>query len=120
MPQDYHKLEIYKEAYNLSVDVFKELAKIQGNFRLVEQINAAATSIFSNVAEMSGYESTGQHLNKILTSIGECNELEARLNHLIDVSLLDNVKGKDFVNRTIEIRKKLFRIRETIKLRKPL
>lgn len=106
--QNFQNLEVYKLSKRLSVDIFKEIENIQTYFRIKEQLVCAANSICSNLAEMAAYDAVGAHRQKIMTCIGEANEVEHDLDLLHETGKLDMAKHREFVERIRTIRKMLF------------
>ena len=97
--QDFKKLKVYQEAYDLSKNVYNELKDVKGNFRLKEQLFGSTTAICANLAEMGAFDNRNQQRQKVATCIGEANETEFWLNFCKDAELLNEEKFKEFVNR---------------------
>jgi four helix bundle protein len=112
--QDFKKLNVYQEAYNLSKNVYNELKDVKGNFRPKEQLFGSTTAICSNLAEMSAFDNKNAQKQKVVTCLGEANETEFWLNFCKDVSLLDGEKFRDFVNRLKITRMMLFNLRKAV------
>lgn len=115
MAQDFKKLKVYQEAYNLSKDIYNEMKDVNGNFRLKEQLFAASTAICANLAEMGAFDNRNQQRQKLLTCIGEANETDHWLNFCKDVKLLSEEKFKEFQNRVKITRMMLFNLKSLIK-----
>ena len=115
MTQDFKKLNVYREAYDLSKDIYKELKDVNGNFRLKEQLFGSSTAICANLAEMSAFKNKNQQMQKVGTCIGEANETDFWLNFCMDVGLLPQEKYKDFQNRIKTARMMLFNLQKSIK-----
>jgi four helix bundle protein len=115
MVQDFKKLRVYQEAYDLSKEVYKELKDVKGNFRLKEQLFGSTTAICANLAEMSAFENKNQQKQKLTTCLGEANETEFWLNFCKDVGLLDAEKFKTYQNKLKMTRMMLFNLYKAIK-----
>ena len=115
MTQDFKKLKVYKEAYDLSKDIYNELRDLSGNLRLREQLFSSSTAICANLAEMSAFSNKNQQNQKVYTCIGEANETEFWLNFCKDVKLLKEDRFKDFQNRVKATRMMLFNLQRSIK-----
>jgi len=114
MPQNFHNLKVYQEAYALSKDIYNELKEIDKHWRLKDQLFGSTTSICTNLAEMSSMENKNQQRQKIITCIGEANEAEFWLNFCRDVELIKAEKHKEYVNRLKKIRMMLFNLKRSI------
>jgi len=115
MTQDFKKLKVYQEAFDLSKDIYNELKEAKGSFRVKEQLFGASTAICANLAEMSAFENKNQQNQKIYTCIGEANETDFWLNFCKEVDLLGDEKFKDFQNRVKVTRMMLFNLHDSIK-----
>jgi four helix bundle protein len=115
MTQDFKKLKVYQEAFDLSKDIYKEMKDAKSNFRLKEQLFGSSTAICANLAEMAAFDNKNQQNQKIYTCIGEANETDFWLNFCKEVGLLNDEKFKDFQNRVKVARMMLFNLHESIK-----
>ena len=113
--QNPYNLEVYKLSYDLSKDVILELENIKGKFRLQEQLLGAITSIPANLMEFCSMNKPPQQAEKLRVCIGEAFEAEYWLNLCKDLELIDKSKCEQFVYRVIEVRKKLFSLRDSVK-----
>ena len=85
MVQNFKNLKIYKDAFQLSKELYLALESKRMSFRTREQIWASASSICANIAEMGAFESKSQQKQKMIICIAEANETEFWLyqtNHL--------------------------------------
>ncbi|MFC2154301.1 four helix bundle protein [Candidatus Altiarchaeota archaeon] len=114
MAQNFHNLEVYQNAYSLSVDIYKALQDIRGEFRLKDQITGAASSIGANLAEMGSMDNKNQQRQKVITCLGEANELEHWLNYSREIGLITESDTQTFLERLITIRKQLFGLMKAI------
>ena len=53
MVQNFAKLNVYQEAYDLSKDVYNEMKDVNGNFRLKEQLFGSTTAMTTTSAQTS-------------------------------------------------------------------
>lgn len=76
--QSFEDLEVWQRGCRLAVDVFKTFAKC-GNFTMHDQVQRAALSVPSNVAE--GYErnSNKEFIRFLNIAKGSCGELRTQL-----------------------------------------
>ena len=115
MPQNFKKLIVYQEGYQLSKEIYNEVEKIERHFRLRDQLFAAITSVPANLAEMGSFDNQNQRLQKLRVCIGEANEAEFWLDFCNDVGLIDEAKHKDFVNRVKKLRMMLYSLLEKVR-----
>jgi four helix bundle protein len=112
--QDFHKLQVYQEAFLLSKEIFKVSAEWK-HFRLKEQLFGSSTSICANLAEMGAFENKNQQRQKVITCIGEANETEFWLDFCKDNNLITLDQHKNWVNQLKVIRMKLFNLHKAMK-----
>jgi len=77
----YRELLVWQKAMDLAVEVHPvalSFPKVE-MFVLTSQVNRAATSIPSNIAEGNGRRTTGEYLHFLGISRGSLNELETQL-----------------------------------------
>jgi len=115
MTQDFKKLNVYQQAYDLAKDIYNELKDIKGNFRLKEQLFGSSTAICANLAEMGAFDNVNQVKQKVHTCIGEANETDFWLNFCKDVDILSEAKFKDFQDRVKTTRMMLCNLNKAIK-----
>ena len=103
----YKELIVWQKGIELVKDVYSVTKKMpaEEKFGIVSQMNRAAVSIPSNIAEGWGRESSGNYLQFLRTSRGSLMELET----LIEISKrLNFISTEDYeilTNKTTEISK---------------
>ncbi|MBN2457756.1 four helix bundle protein [Candidatus Woesearchaeota archaeon] len=112
--QNFKELIVYKEAYELSKDIFKDI-KSSKNFRLKEQLFGSVTAIPANLAEMGAFESDKASQQKVRVCIGEANETEFWLDFCNDTGEITKEKHSDYTARITKIRKMLFNLLKSMK-----
>ena len=112
--QDFHKLQVYQEAFALSKEIFKTSSEWK-HFRLKEQLFGSVTSVCANLAEMGAFDNNNQKIQKVITCIGECNETEFWLDFSKDLSLITLEQHKSWNNQLRPIRMKLFNLLKSMK-----
>ncbi|MCW3126214.1 MAG: ribosomal protein [Bacteroidetes bacterium] len=90
--QDYTKLEIWKEAIEIGVLVYKlcEMFPKTEQFGLISQMQRAAVSISSNIAEGSSRRSKLDFIRFLEFSLGSCFEIESQLFLSEKIGLIKN------------------------------
>ena len=106
---DYKKLEVWRKAHALALDVHRVATRIRGsdNASLRNQMIRAAMSIPTNIVEGSGQKSGKEFGRFIGFALNSASELEY---HLLVAHDLRMIKVSDFESlssRTVEVRKML-------------
>jgi len=104
--QDYHKLQVYNDAFKLSLNIYADVKDLK-DYRIKDQLIGATTSIFANISEMSGYDNKNQQKQKIIICIGESKEAESWLEFCREAHILPREKVSMYIAEMINIRKKL-------------
>lgn len=113
--QNPEKLNVYKESYKLSKDVFVELENMKKSFRLKEQLFGAVSSIPANLMEFGSIDNKKQQAQKLKVCIGEAYEAQYWFDLCKDIGIITEEKHKDFLNRVKVIRMKLFNLLKSVK-----
>jgi four helix bundle protein len=114
--QDFRKLEVWKKAHELSLDIHQTLAKtkkVDASTRT--QISRAANSIAANIVEGCAKSSRLELARFSDISIGSSSELEYWLLLTKDLGQLGENDHTRLTTNTIEVRKMLFGLRRAIK-----
>ena len=102
--RDFEELAIFQKARELSKRIYQitQRGVFKNDFRLVQQIRAAAGSIMDNIAE--GFERTGnkEFLNFLYIAKGSCGEVRSQLIRANDVGYLS---PEEYVELYSECRK---------------
>jgi four helix bundle protein len=98
--RNFKELKIWQKGFGIAINSYKITAVFPVNerFGLVSQINRAAVSIPSNIAEGSSRSSEKEYNHYIQISLGSCFELETQL--LIAKEL--NFGNPDMVSEVLE------------------
>ena len=114
--RDFRKYDVYQDAIEFAVKMYKLTADfpVEEKYNLVSQLNRAAVSIASNIAEGAG-RSTAKDFNRFLSmALGSANECETLLViaerlHLISEHTLNRQMEdlKSIQKRLAGLRKKL-------------
>ncbi len=91
--QDYRKLYVYKEANELTLEIYKITKSFPKSeqFGITAQMRRAVTSVGANIAEGAGRKSKREFANFLYSSLGSVNELR----HFILLSKdLNYIKGE--------------------------
>jgi four helix bundle protein len=104
--QSFEDLEVWQRGCRLTVDVFKTFAACR-NFTMQDQVQRAALSVPSNVAE--GYErnSNKDFVRFLNIAKGSCGELRTQLYISRKLAFLTKISFERLVNESKEISKML-------------
>ena len=75
---NFQDLQIWQKAVEFSVNVIQAIDRLDAprkHYRLIEQIEAASTSIAMNIAEGKGRQSTKEFIQFLYISRGSCYEV---------------------------------------------
>ena len=90
--KDFEDLEIWKEARRLTCEIYNlsKTPKFSKDFGLRDQIQRAAVSIMSNIAE--GFERGGnqEFVQFLYVAKGSCGELRSQLYVALDQAYIDH------------------------------
>jgi four helix bundle protein len=100
--QSFKKLEVWKWACRLGVDVCRTLARTK-QYVLKDQMQRAAISIPSNIAEGSERDSKQDFIRFLRIAKGSAAELRTQTYIALKLELLNKEEADTFVNETKEI-----------------
>jgi four helix bundle protein len=115
--QDFKRLRVYTEAFQLSRDVFQFMEGKKMSYRAKEQLLASVSSICANLAEMCAIDSIGAQRQKLITCIGEANESEFWLDLCNSLNVLPQKEHLRFMDSLVRIRSMLCRLKASIEKR---
>ena len=106
---DYKKLEVWRKAHALALDVHRIATRIRGsdNASLRNQLIRAAMSIPTNIVEGTGQKSGKEFGRFIGFAVNSASELEYHLMVVHDLRLIGASDFESLSSRTVEVRKML-------------
>ena len=112
---DFRKLQVWQKAHVLSLEsaLFARLfaRKRRG---LADQITRAADAIPSHIAEGRGSSTDRDFARYVTMAIKEANELESRLQRVVDSKLCLSSEHATLTAATVEVRKMLIGLRKRL------
>jgi four helix bundle protein len=103
---DFKKLQVWRKAHELSLNVYRNTRRIRGaDISLRSQIVKAAMSVPTNIVEGNGYKSPRDFIRFLGYSINSATELEYHLTVARDLDLLSKSDFRALVDQLIEVRK---------------
>ena len=105
--QDYHKLTVWTKSLDLVKDIYQITTAFPKteSYGLSNQIQRAAVSIPSNIAEGSAKTSNKDFARFLEMSIGSLFELETELIIVLNLKYIDSMVFEDIQNKIIELQK---------------
>jgi four helix bundle protein len=100
--QSFKKLEVWKRACRLAVEVCRSLAKSK-QYALKDQMQRAAISIPSNIAEGAERDSKPDYIRFLRIAKGSAAELRTQSHIALKLELLTKADAERFVQETKEI-----------------
>jgi four helix bundle protein len=106
---DYKKLEVWRKAHALALDVHRVATRIRGydNAALRSQLIRSALSIPTNIVEGTGQKSGKEFARFIGFALNSASELEYHLLVARDIRLIRASDFESLTSRTVEVRKML-------------
>jgi four helix bundle protein len=106
---DFKKLEVWRKAHALVLDVHRVATRIRGadNASLRNQLIRAAMSIPTNIVEGTGQKSGKEFARFIGFALNSASELEYHLMVARDLRLIGASDFESLSSRTVEVRKML-------------
>ena len=104
--QSFEDLEVWKKACQIAVDLYSELKDCK-DFSFRDQMNRAAVSIASNIAEGAERSSSKDYARFLHIAKGSAAELRTQFYIANRISLISSEKRTRFCNELINISKML-------------
>ena len=107
---NFQDLQVWQRAVDFAVDVIQAIDRLDAprkHYRLIEQIEAASTSISMNIAEGKGRQSTKEFIQFLYISRGSCFEVVTLLIIFKRVGWLNGQDMESFKSKALEITKML-------------
>ncbi|RNA65882.1 four helix bundle protein [Prosthecochloris sp. ZM_2] len=105
--QRFEDLGVWQESLKLSIDLYKSLSNCK-DFGLKDQIQRAAVSIPSNIAEGYERDTNNDYIRFLNISKASCGELRTQLYIAKATGILPGDTATDFIERTKLISKMLY------------
>lgn len=117
MKSSYQKLQVWKKAFQLAIDVYRATEKFPRSeiFGLVSQMRRCAVSISSNIAEGRGRSSDKEFRQFLDIAKGSCNELENQILISQELKYFSLEQAENLLNDCTEILKMLSSFIQKIK-----
>ena len=105
----FEELEIWMRARMLAKDIYALVAKsgMSKDFGLRDQIQRAAVSVSSNIAEGFERNSNKEFVNFLFIAKGSCGEVRSQLHIAFDVGYISETQLNTAVGTCVEVSKML-------------
>ncbi|MBI2101857.1 four helix bundle protein [Candidatus Woesearchaeota archaeon] len=114
--QDEHKLNIYNEAYALSLDIYRKIKfPDKEKFGMEQQIRRSSMSVSLNIAEACGKDSQADFKRCLYISMGSLKETETLIDFAKDLSYISSGQHKEFKDRITTLGKQINSLIQKIK-----
>jgi len=114
--EKFEDLEVWKEGMRLAEKVYKSLKDCR-DFGLRDQMQRAAISIPSNIAEGYERESNKEFIRYLFIANGSCGELRTQIYLCIRIGVLDEREAKQLLETTRKISAMLYNLIKTRRAR---
>jgi four helix bundle protein len=107
--KSFTEIPIWNEAVLFAADIYKfcEKGKLRTDYRMKDQLRAAASSISNNIAEGFEYANTKSFIQFLIYAKGSAGEVFNQLTILFKAEMILKNDYSFFSNRVLEISKKL-------------
>jgi len=115
----YRDLRVWHHAMDLVVDVYRLTSTLprEEKYGLVQQMNRAAVSVPSNIAEGHGRDHLGDYLRQLSVANGSLMELETQAQIAVRLGYLSADDGDGLLGRTAEVGRMLAGLVRALKRR---
>lgn len=115
--KSYRDLQVWRLAINLSTEVYTATSSFPKNelFGLCSQLQRAAVSVASNIAEGHARESTKEYLRFISIALGSLAELETQFIISNNLNYINQVNLDGILEKTSEIGRMLRGLQKSLK-----
>lgn len=115
--KSYRDLQVWRLAINLSTEVYTTTSSFPKNeiFGLCSQLQRAAVSVASNIAEGHARESTKEYLRFISIALGSLAELETQFIISNNLNYINQVNLDGILEKTSEIGRMLRGLQKSLK-----
>jgi four helix bundle protein len=108
----FEDLDVWKEGVRLASEIYRALKDCR-DFGLRDQIERAAVSVPSNIAEGFDRKTNKEFIQFLFIAKGSASELRTQLYLAIDLSIIDKEKANELIERTRKISAMLMNLIKT-------
>ncbi|NOY98671.1 MAG: four helix bundle protein [Chloroflexi bacterium] len=115
--RSFHDLIVWQKSVQFSVDIYtvtKTFPK-EERFGLISQIQRAAVSVPSNIAEGQARNTKGAFANHLNIALGSAAEIETQLAIALKIGYLENSDYNNLISDLTEITRMLYGLLRTLR-----
>ncbi len=112
--EKFEDLKVWKDSVSLATEIYRQFKTLH-DFGYRDQIQRAAVSVPSNIAEGYERQSNNEFIRFLYIAKGSCGELRTQVYPGIELEYLDKEKGKSLLEQTREISATLYGLIQTRK-----
>jgi four helix bundle protein len=120
--EDFKDLKVWQKAHELTLRIYRVTEGFPKTqvYGLTSQLQRAAVSIGSNIAEGCGRRSDGEMHRFLQIARGSASEVEYQLILAKDLKYLDNEDFQEITRQTIEVQRMLTGLSQSLRKTDPL
>ncbi len=114
--RDFKKYEIWQLSHNFALEIYKcsQDLPAQEKYHLVSQMQRAAVSVPTNIAEGCGRQSDKEFNRFLQIALGSAHELEYFMILLHDLDYISQDRSQDLIRKINEIKMKIFSLSQRL------
>ncbi|MEW6468402.1 MAG: four helix bundle protein [Bacteroidota bacterium] len=114
---NFKELKIWQESMSLAKEIFVLTKKfpVEEKYGLVAQLNRAAVSIPSNIAEGCSRDSQKQFCQFLNVSLGSAFEIETQLILANELNYISKEELKNLIEKVTKIQKMISKLKDSIR-----
>jgi len=112
--EKFEDLDVWQEGMRISESIYKALKECR-DFGLCDQMQRAAVSIPSNIAEGFERDSNKEYIHFLYYAKASCGELRTQIYLAIKLGVVEKHKGDELIDKTRKISSMLFNLIKTRK-----
>ena len=107
--QTFQELPIWQDAVRLAAEIYRyfESGELKKDFRMKDQVRAAAVSVASNIAEGFEYRNDKQFIRFLTYSKGSLGEMRSQLFILYEAGMLSENDLRGFEEKAVELGRRI-------------
>ncbi len=112
----FRELKVWQKAVALATKVYKVTEHIPTTekFGLISQMQRAAVSIASNIAEGAGRNSSKEFVNFLSMAYGSAYELETQVEISKNLNYIKEEEYQDLIDSLVEIQKMIYSLKSSL------
>jgi four helix bundle protein len=112
----FRELTVWQKSIDLAAAVYAVTAEFPGReqFGLVSQLNRAAVSIASNIAEGAGRNSPGEFIHFLGYAVGSAFEGETQLIIAAKIGYLKQARLESLLHQLHEVQNMIFKLKKSL------